>query len=89
MKNDFVYHYLCEHGGQMTFTVEKLKKKYHDEAMNLPKETRVKFMEAIKRGKTIGESKIEAGIDHLDLGVACAIIEMNIGNVAFLKEEII
>lgn len=52
------------------------KNGYEHLAEALPKETRQKFLDLFKSGKSIGEAKDECGIE--DVMVACAIINLNI-----------
>ena len=55
-----------------------------NKAMKLSKDKRIKFMNMIRKGKTIGEAKDSIGVD---LYTAIGIINLNIKNYSILTSE--
>jgi len=67
--------------------LEQIKKRYKKEAEKIPVEVKKKFINNLKKGKTIGEARKLSGIDKYEIEVACEIIINNMKSYSLFVEE--
>lgn len=74
----------CSIDCKVTYNMAKEKEKIKEQCKALPYETKQKFLDLFRGGKSIGEAKDEL---NLSLDVACEIINENLECINILRSE--